>query len=298
VLKARLESELRTGQSVAREEAPVGQSRRDLGWAAEQFRERECRPVFEDFHNLDSAEQRHMAFAIKALGEWEVPCVVAGIWPNNHLLTYCNGELDGRIEDLHVRWSGAELEEVLTRGCSALNVEMVDRLRRQSVRDAHTSVGLLQQLVYRVLWEAGVRRRRLRRRVVSSEDVYARGRREVITEIAGRFDPFADNFPKGAEGEDSPIFRHILWAVVERMSDSDLLEGVKIPALTRELTIIESAIDEAQVLAAVERLAEVQRFHQIQPAVLAYDPVREQLVLADRRFLLYRQHSERVWSWT
>lgn len=69
-----------------------------------------------------------MAFVIKALGEMQVHCVVVGIWPNDNLLTFYNGELNGRIDDIHLEWSGADLRCVIAAGARALNIEFDDAL--------------------------------------------------------------------------------------------------------------------------------------------------------------------------
>jgi hypothetical protein len=292
-LGADLSRETRHGESRQIEEAPIGQDPADLGWVAEQFRSRSRRPVFEDFHNLSADDQRTMAFVMKAFGDWGVPCVVIGIWTDNHLLTYYNGELDGRIEDLDVQWTGAELRLVVEKGSDALNIELSDNLMRRLLEDAYTSVGLMQQLASELLWEAGVHRRPARKRRIDDETIYDTARRKVVDQIASRFDPFIDQLPAAANDD----LAHLLWAVTERLDDTTLLDGAGVDAVAAELTIVDSSMTVDRTTAVLERLHVVHRERNISPAVLAYDPARRCLILADRRFLLYRRQVSRPWPW-
>lgn len=295
---AQLEAETKEGASSSVEERPVGQDAKDLGWVAEQFRERERRPVFEDFHNLSPEEQKTMAFAIKALGDWDVPCMVAGIWPDQPLLTYYNGELDGRIEDLHLRWTGDELGEVVRKGTRALRVEIADPLVRKLVRDSFTSAGLLQELTRDFLWEAGIRRRGLRKARIDDEDLYRASRARVAKRIAARFDPFVDNLYRHQPDEVAEgAYGSLLWAVTERLGDRELIEGVKVGALIDELTIVAPATTRETIMPVLERLPEAHRVNEVHPAVIAYDRPGDRLVLVDRRFLLYRRRYSRAWPW-
>jgi hypothetical protein len=280
------------------EERPVGQDAKDLGWVAQQFRERGRRPIFEDFHHLAAGEQKNMAFAIKALGDWDVPCVVAGIWPDQPLLTYYNGELEGRIEEIHLNWTGDELAEIVLKGCRALNVAISRPVRDELVRDAYTSAGLLQELAHELLREAGVRRRRLRQVRIDDEAIYRAARAKVAKRMAGRFDPFIDNlYNHGSEGLRSGIYGSVLWAVTRRLSDPDLLEGVPADALANELTIVDPGLTRKDLDPVLEGLADAHVDNDVHPAVLAHDRVRGRLVLVDRRFLLYRRWYSRRWPW-
>jgi hypothetical protein len=283
------------GESQQVESVPVGQAPEDLGWAAEQLRVCRRRPVFEDFHNLASKEQDRMAFAIKALGEWGVPCVVVGIWTGHHLLTFYCGELDGRIEDLHVTWTGDELLHVLDRDCETLNVAIGDDIRAMLLRDAYTSVGLLQQLARAVLWEAGVRRRGSRRSVID-EGLYRRARSKVVESLSARFTPFIQNLPNTAGTHDKMI-ENVLWAVTAHLDEDALLKGVNVGFLSDQLTINDATATAGETLACLERLDGAHRALNVKPAVLAYDPARQSLILADRRFLLYRRLANRRWPW-
>jgi hypothetical protein len=279
----------RTKRRRVLEQQPVGADRDDLGWVADQFRERGRTPVFEDFHNLDADDQFAMAYVIKALGDWGVPCVVSGIWTDTHLLKLYNGELDGRIEDLKLQWRFEELKEVVRRGCRALRVEITDPLVSQLARDAYTSVGLLQELTKATLEEAGVRHRGMRTRHISDPAVLETARERVVAGMASRFDPFVRLLPSAElEGVRPGLYGLVTRVVVTGgLSESELLAGVTVDELHGRLLIDDPDVQAAHVTVALESIEAAQRSVSIQPSVLAWDAARQRLLLADRRLLLY-----------
>jgi hypothetical protein len=96
------EGSLAKGEDV--EMQPVGRTPGDVSWVARVLNASERRLVVEDFHYLSEANQRAFSFLLKALGEYGVYVIVVGIWPQDHLLTYYNGDLDGRVEDITLYW--------------------------------------------------------------------------------------------------------------------------------------------------------------------------------------------------
>jgi hypothetical protein len=267
---------------------PVGTGADSLGWVAAKFRSKRRTPVFEDFHNLPKDEQFAMSYVIKALGEWEVPCVVVGIWTDTHLLKLYNGELDGRVVDVPLKWEFDDLREVVHRGCKALNVELSDQMIDALVRSAYTSVGLLQELCAATLHAAGIERRGLRARKLDDMDAVKRGTDRVISQITSRFEPFVQKLGEVDAGEGHPSFYADLVSAVEnRLGESALLEGVDVDELLTVMIFADPELERSTLVTFLARLDEVQRAAGINPSVLAYDDPRERFILVDRRLLLY-----------
>jgi hypothetical protein len=121
-------------RSTRTETQPVGQTPANLWWVAHTILASERRLVIEDCHYLADPSLRDLAFVLKAVSGYGLHVLVAGIWARDHLLTYYNGDLVGRVEDIHLAWSDEELDAVLRAGCRALNIEMSTNLRRHSSR--------------------------------------------------------------------------------------------------------------------------------------------------------------------
>jgi hypothetical protein len=133
---------------------------------------------------------------LKALGDYGVYVIVVGVWPDDHLLTYYNGDLDGRVEDLRLEWSDSELDLVLKRGGVALKVEFTDALRGELIADAFGNVGLVQRLAEHVCLAEGILETGRNRELEIGESL-ARARGEVADDMHERYRAFADNFVRG-----------------------------------------------------------------------------------------------------
>jgi len=112
------------------ETQPVGQTPADLSWVSKVLVASEKRLVIEDFHYIAEESRRECAHLIKALGDFGVFAIIIGIWPTDHLLSYYNGDLEGRVEDLHLKWLNEELDSVLAIGSKELGVSMSANLRQ------------------------------------------------------------------------------------------------------------------------------------------------------------------------
>ena len=88
------------------ETEPIGTTPADLSGVARILDASEKKLVIEDFHYVTEENRRSFAFLLKALGDYGVHVILVGVWPEDHLLTYYNGDLDGRVEDLYLEWSG------------------------------------------------------------------------------------------------------------------------------------------------------------------------------------------------
>lgn len=104
--KAKLDAE--GGGSAGREREiesePIGKTPADLSWVARILRASGKRLVVEDFHYVTEDHRKSFAFMLKAMGDYGVHVIVVGVWPEDHLLTYYNGDLDGRVEDIRLIW--------------------------------------------------------------------------------------------------------------------------------------------------------------------------------------------------
>jgi hypothetical protein len=283
-----------SGKKRSRLSKPVGSGTDNLGWVAEQFKAKRRTPVFEDFHNLSTEDQVAMAYVIKALGEWEVPCIVVGIWTDTHLLKLYNGELEGRIVDVALKWNFDDLREVVSKGCSALNVEMSDEMIDKLVRASYTSVGLLQELCAATLHAAGIDHRPLRHQKLDDPNLVVEATKSVVTQIDSRFEPFIQRLSEvEVDGDHPNLYGHLVEAVQDRLSEPTLLSGVATDELITVLIAYDPDLERASLVDYLQELDEVQRTAGINPPVLAYDVPREKLLLVDRRLLLFLKEAPR-----
>lgn len=283
--------------------APIGRTVADLLWVCRAIVASEKTLVLEDFHYLSEPVQREIAFMLKAMGEYGLYVVLVGVWPRDHLLTYFNGDLEGRVVDIHLRWSDTELERVLHQGAAALNIRISKQIEQQMVRDAYGSVGLLQRLAEQFCVSEGVQSTvtRARPKDLVSGSAYLTARTDVAKQMQGRYQTFADNFVRGMRrlAEGLEVYRYILQSATEA-SDEELVDGIDSALLLQRVLDHEGgeSIRASDLTQALERIDKLQLKIGVNPLVLTYNKSERKLSLADRSFLFYRLHGTQRWPWS
>jgi hypothetical protein len=134
----------------------VGAGADSLAFVGKAILQSGKRPIIEDFHYMPEEEKKVLSFDLKALWDMRVFFIIVGIWAEQNLLPYYNGDLSGRIDEIDVQWSNGELEEVLAKGEKALNIVIVPEIRQQIISDASQNVGLLQRIAEKFCIHSGI----------------------------------------------------------------------------------------------------------------------------------------------
>lgn len=281
---------------------PIGQSPADLSWVATTIAASGKRLVLEDFHYLSERAQKDLAFLLKAMGEYGLYVIVVGVWPKDHLLTYYNGDLEGRVEDIHLKWSDDELAKVVRQGCNALRIRIPESIIAELVGEASGSVGLVQRLAEQLCRAEGIEASTSTwsaTPTIGTRATLDAAKRAVAEQMEGRFQTFADNFVRGMRRlpEGLEVYRYLLQAATDA-SDQDLSEGIDSAAL---LTAIGEhgghAIRPSDLTQALDRIDRLQVKIEVSPPVLTYGKASRKLFLADRAFLFFRRNGEPRWPW-
>jgi hypothetical protein len=291
----------RTERERETETEPIGKTPADLSWVARTIKASKKRLVIEDFHYVTEDNRKAFAFILKALGDYGVNVIVVGVWPEDHLLTYYNGDLDGRVEDVRLVWANNELNEVLQKGCDALNIEMTRELMDEIVRDAYGNVGLVQRLAEQVCLSSGLLGTQGGTRgALSAAGELSQARKTVSDRMRARYDAFADDFVRGMKRmtEGLEVYKHMLRAFTASTSE-ELLEGIDSRELLRRIEEAdpEVTIRQSDLTQALDRVDRLQAKIGVNPLVLTYNRDRRRLFLADRSFLFYRQYGSPTWPW-
>jgi AAA domain len=281
------------------ESQPFGQTPGNIRWVAEAIRKSGRRLVIEDCHYLTDECFKQLAFLLKALGAYGVHVIVVGIWPQDHLLTYYNGELSSRIEDIHLRWSAEELEEVLQKGCRALNINLTPKLRNDIIVDAGGNVGLLQSLVEQLCREEHIVERQAGSPLITSGPSLDRARHAVAQQMRFRFKAFVENFDSSLYcPSEVSVVHHELLRILAASADEELTEGINTVSLYDRIAHDgRYPIDLTGLQTALEQVPAVQARIAISPPVMIYNRYGQQVFLADQSFLFYRRYGNPQWPW-
>lgn len=127
--------------------------------------------VIDDFHYLTEAERVRVVRALKAALEDGLRVVFLCV-PHRALEPIrAEGDMRGRIEFINVPdWQGDELREIGTRGFTALNVGVDDRVLEEFVSEAFGSPHLMQEFCRHLCRRNKVRSRQLLRKVLEFRD--------------------------------------------------------------------------------------------------------------------------------
>jgi hypothetical protein len=297
--KLKLHTKLRggAGRATQRETAPVGRTPADLAWVARVLTEAGKRLVIEDFHYLDEDTRKQFAFLLKALSDYGVHPVIIGVWSQDHLLTYYNGDLAQRLADIHIVWTAEELEQVLVRGGEALNVTLSPSLRQELIRDAYGNIGTLQALAEALCLQSGVREHQDEPRYLGPGPALTRGRQEIARGMQPRFQQFAEAYVAGLRAL-SEAERGVLCAAIELICerpDDELLTGVSLDQLADARA--DAGLSHGDLVATLRGVERFQSELEISPLLMTFNRHAQKLCVIDRRFLFYRRYGTPRWPW-
>jgi hypothetical protein len=278
---------------------PVGIDPGSLGYIAQEIKRSRKKIVIEDFHYLSEQEKINLAFDLKAFWDSQVFFIIIGIWADQNLLTYYNGDLSGRIEEIDIRWNLQELEQVLQKGSKVLNITFDLSLKEEILEDANQNVGLLQRIAEKFCYESGVYNRDWKTQVLGNQEALAKARNVICGEESVRYRLFDDVVSRGLRdsGESElKVYQKIVRVCVDA-SNQDLRDGISRADLLTRIQVYEPRVRLSDLSAALNKIDKLQAVRSISPLVLSYNPNTQKIQLVDREFLFYRKYGNPSWSW-
>jgi hypothetical protein len=280
---------------------PIGASVDNLQFVSEQITKSGKRVIIEDFHYMPEEEKRKLAFDLKAFWDLRVFFIVVGIWAEQNLLTYYNGDLSGRINEIDVQWTDDELNQVIMKGQEALGIIIEPRIKSEMIADASQNVGLLQRIAEKFCIHSGVFEtvNETLGRTLASQEALNKCRAEICSEEASRYRQFGDALSRGFktnEESELKVYQNIARAAVEA-SDGELRNGLHYDTLFDRVSALNSRVRRSDFTAALQRLNRLQQDRKVSPLVLSYNEKTRYLHLVDRELLFYRRYGNPVWPW-
>lgn len=284
------------GMSIERR--PIGKDEKDLEFISRIILSSGRRVVIEDFHYLDSETQRHLAHDLKAMWDYGVYCVIIGVWVKRNYLSYLNPDLAGRIREINVFWSTEDLQQVIYKGCSNLNVEIAPRIIDSIVKDSFENVGLPQSLTLGTLDECGITEGKdTSQQCTESSDyetaalIYAEQLEAVFLEFARRVSSGIRNRKKS-----TGIYAHAIWAVFDS-TDDELKDGIHVDEIFRRANARQPRIQKGNLKSILPRIDELQVDDRGKGLVVSCVSQSDSVAVVDRSVLFYRKYSTVEWPW-
>jgi hypothetical protein len=298
---AEVTGKVSTGSESTQTTQAVAQTSANLDFVAAAVLKSGRRVIIEDFHYIPEDEKRLLAFDLKALWDLETFFIIVGIWAEQNLLTYYNSDLSGRLEEIDIIWTDAELNEVLDKGQTALNVLIPTDLRDIMISDANQNVGLLQRLAERLCYASGVYKTvdAALPHTIEGHQALAQARAHICSEERARYKQFGEaisnGFKSSSQGSELKVYANIARVAVTA-TDEELRSGIHSSVLFDRVSAHNAQIRRSDLTAALQRLNRLQEDRQISPLVLTFNQTQH-LQLVDRELLFFRKYGNPVWPW-
>lgn len=233
------------------------------------------RVVIEDFHYLSEDERQRLAFDLKALWDNGTFFIIVGVWAEQNLIIVYNNDLNGRVEEIDVRWNDEDLGKVLSQGEGALRIAIDDGLKQAMIADANGNVGLLQRLAEKLCSNAGVYDTQLKPKTLDDYNTLANSRDQICHSQENRYHAFVDLVSRGFKDPERTklkMYHHIVRVCFES-SEQELLNGITRQTMLARIQQFEPEANMSVLSAALSRLNRLQAERKIFPPVLAYNNI-------------------------
>ena len=255
--------------------------------------------IIEDFHYLLDSERKAFAFDLKALWDLRVFVIIIGVWAEQNLLLLYNHDLNGRIEELDVRWKAEELDQVISKGENALSIVFDEPIRQAMIEDSSGNVGLLQRFAEHICRISGIYEGQKSVRVVTDAAVVDQCRDQICSSQESRYFGFVEIVGRGFKDADRTklkMYRHLIRVSLEAQ-DGELLAGLDRAVILTRIHTYEPNANLSVLSAALAKLDRLQAERGISPPIFSYNNVGRNVTLVDRELLFFRRHTKRKWPW-
>jgi hypothetical protein len=296
--KLKVKSALEATQTGQMDTMLVGHDISDLRFIADLLKASGRRLVIEDFHYLSLEERRKFAFDMKALWDYGVFVVIVGVWSEQNLLTFLNPDLTGRVREVPIVWTDADLAKIFERGGKALNIEFAQSVQQQAIADCFGNAGIVQRLILGTLDEVGIVEESSQHVVVEDSDAYEGAAMAYAEELNPLYQLFATRVSKGIRNrtDSTGIYAHAMAAIMEEPDDA-LIRGMSSDRIYEVAHTRENRIQKGNLHTVLEKFEGLQVDNDGRGLVLAYNEADREISVVDRQLLLYRQYLTVKWPW-
>ena len=282
-----------TDSSARTDNHEVIQSNNFLPELARYLRQKNKRLILEDFHYLPDEVRKEIAFGLKALYEEKAYVVIVGIWSEQNLITYYNGDLTGRIEEINLTWARTELGRVLSQGEGALNIEFAPGLQSQLIDSTFDNVGLLQRLAEKICIDSGIFESSDEKRIISDIQLLQKARSELIGDIRQRYSRITEVFRDGLRSDAVLLLYARIYNALLETPDAELISGISYDNLLARIQKEAGGVTvrTSDLTSALDKVERLQARKGVTPLLVSYSKDLRKLFLNDREFMFYRKYS-------
>lgn len=198
----------------------------NVKFLAKQLIDADKRLIIEDFHYLSEETRQEIAFHLKSLFESNVFVLLIGIWAEQNLLAYYNGDLIGRIEEINIGWSNEDLCEVLKKGEGALNISFSEKIKNEIIESSYENVGLLQRIAENICYIEETYDEQSETTVIDNIESLELARERIVSDISQRYTKIKEVFERGFKTSTELKVYYQIFKFLLEAKDEDLINGI------------------------------------------------------------------------
>lgn len=284
-----------TGETKAK---TAGHDINDLRFIADILKKSGRRLVVEDFHYMSIDERRRFSFELKALWDYGLFVIIIGVWSQSNMLLYLNPDLSGRVHELPISWSQADLEQVLDKGGQALHISFSHLIKNRIIDLCYGNVGILQRLTLETLDRANVKSKQVQLLNFNDNAALETAALFYAEQLNPLYQQFAGRVAGGIRNrkESTGIYAHAM-AVIMDAEDEKLVNGLSINEIFDIAHKRQSRIHKGNLKVVLGKIEELQVDKDGRGLVLAFNEVTGDISAVDRQLLLYRKYCTVHWPW-
>lgn len=265
---------------------------------AKQLIHADKRLIIEDFHYLSEETRQEIAFHLKVLFESNVFVLLIGIWAEQNLLAYYNGDLIGRIEEINIGWTNEDLCDVLKKGEEALNISFSEKIKNEIIESSYENVGLLQRIAENICYIEGTYDKQSKTTVIDNIESLESAREKIVSDISQRYTKIKEVFERGFKtSTELKVYYQIFKFLIEA-KDEDLINGIHQAEVLKHIqTYSHKEIRPGDLTSALDKIERLQSSKKITPLLMSYNKSLREISLTDREFLFYRKYGNIKWEW-
>lgn len=270
----------------------------DIKFLAKQLVKHNKRIILEDFHYLPEERRMDIAFQLKALYELNVFVLIIGIWAEQNLLVYYNGDLSGRIEEINIGWDDSDLFEVLKKGEESLNITFSKEIAEEIVESSFNNVGLLQRIAENICLIEKIYEKQDKIKEINNSKSLDIARKKIVSDISQRYSKIKDVFERGFRAKTELRVYYQIFRFLTEANDEDLIKGIPQNVILKNIQeYSDKLIRPVDLIQALDRIERLQASRGITPLLISYNKSLKEVSLTDREFLFYRKFGNIVWEW-
>ncbi len=236
--------------------------------------------VLEDFHYTNNKFRENLSEDLKVFSDESCPWIIVGVQHKTSNLLSFNIDLSQRILEIPVEnFTESQLEEIISLGEIALNIEIQDSIKKKIIQESSGSASLLQNICQRICMISEIYNTQNKIKIIEKIDIIEQACKEIANENRSFYEQVFDKISKG--GRNNGIREKYKWfirVIANKEIPEKGIKNTEMFYLIRDLG--NSEIDQSSVNQGLNYLPKLLKKNNL-PVLMDYDESTKTFYLLD-----------------